>query len=217
MRTESKQHARLTGVLYLVTHVTAVTAVIAYAHADGVRLGVALEFVLALGCLGTGVLLWHLLRPYGPVRAASFGALRLLEAAVIVAATLPMLAIALTGSFGQPLGDALVEVHRAGFLIGQGMIISVNTIILAWLLLDARLVPRALAMLGLAGGVIVLVGNGLQLFGAIAMGGAIAGLTAVPIFGFEIWFALYLLIRGLRRTESASPGRTATATRAHLA
>ena len=198
MSSDVTRYSRVTGALYLLTHVTAVAAVAAYANVDTVRLGVALEFLLALGCLGTGVLLWHLLRAHGPVRAASFAALRVLEAAVIGAATLPMLAVALTDSFGEPLGDALVEVHRAGFLIGQGMIISVNTVILGWLLLDARAVPRSLAILGLAGGVIVLVGNGLQLFGAIDLGGAIAGLTAVPIFTFEIWFAFTLLIRGLR-------------------
>lgn len=213
MKNELRRHAQVAGVLYLVTHVTAVTAVIAYANADTIRLGVALEFILALGCLGTGLLLWHMLRPYGPVRAAGFGAMRLLEAAVIVAATLPMLAIALTGSFGQPLGDALVEVHRAGFLIGQGMIISVNTIVLGWLLFDARVVPRALAILGVAGGVIVLVGNLLQLFGLAEMGGTIAGLTAVPIFVFEIWFALHLLVRGLRRAEPADADRALAAHR----
>lgn len=183
------------------THVTAVTAVIAYASPDTIRLGVALEFVLALGCLGTGVLLWHLLRSHGPVRAASFGALRLLEAAVIGAATLPMLTIALTDSFGTPLGEVLTEVHQAGFLIGQGMIISVNTMVLGWLLLDSRAVPRALAILALAGGFIVLIGNCLQLFGTVEMAGTVAGLTAIPIFVFEIWFALYLLIKGLRRAS----------------
>jgi len=145
MSSDVTRYSRVTGALYLLTHVTAVAAVAAYANVDTVRLGVALEFLLALGCLGTGVLLWHLLRAHGPVRAASFAALRVLEAAVIGAATLPMLAVALTDSFGEPLGDALVEVHRAGFLIGQGMIISVNTVILGWLLLDARAVPRSLA------------------------------------------------------------------------
>lgn len=195
--------SRITGALYLVTHITAVTAVIAYANPGTIRLGAALEFILALGCLGTGVLLWHLLRTRGPVRAASFGALRLLEAAVICAATLPMLTIALTDSFGTPLGAALTEVHQAGFLIGQGMIISVNTIILGWLLLDSRTVPRALAILGLAGGIIVLIGNCLQLFGTVEMAGTVAGLTALPIFVFEIWFALYLLIKGLRHAARA--------------
>lgn len=204
MQKQIMRYSLATGALYLLTHVTSVTAVFAYGSAGGIRPGVALEFLLALGCLGTGVLLWHLLRPYGPVRAASFGALRLLEAAVIGAATLPMLTIALTDGFGTPLGDTLTEVHQAGFLIGQGMIISINTLILGWLLFDARVVPRALAVLGLAGGAIVLVGNVLQLFGAIEMGGTIAGITAVPIFAFEIWFAFYLLIRGLRVSAPAA-------------
>lgn len=199
------RYARAAGVLYLITHVTSVTAVLAYATVDTVRLGVALEFTLALGCLGTGVLLWHLLRELGPVRAASFGALRLLEAAVIAATTLPMLTIAIADEFGTPLGDILTEVHQAGFLIGQGLIISVNTIILGWLLWDTRVVPRALAFLGLAGGLIVLLSNGLQLGGAIEMAGPIAGVGAIPIFAFEIWFALTLIIRGLGLPDRTDP------------
>jgi hypothetical protein len=80
----ARRQARLAGVLYLVTHVTSVAAVIAYGGGL-LRAGVALEFVLALGCLGTGVLLWVLLQSRGPARAASFALLRTLEAAVIVA------------------------------------------------------------------------------------------------------------------------------------
>ncbi|MHA2787799.1 DUF4386 domain-containing protein [Corynebacterium sp. S7] len=198
MNTTTRTYSIATGVLYLITHVTSVVAVLAYSRAYTIRLGVALEFLLALGCLGTGVLLWHMLRSFGPVRAATFAALRALEAAVIIAATLPMLTIALTDSFGTSLGATLTEVHTAGFLMGQGMIISVNTIILGWLLLSAKVVPSALAWLGVAGGIIVLVGNCLQLFGTIEMGGTIAGLAAVPIFAFEIWFAFYLLFKGLK-------------------
>ena len=46
-----RRPSQLAGILYLVTHVTSVTAVIAYGGGV-VRAGVALEFVLALGCLG---------------------------------------------------------------------------------------------------------------------------------------------------------------------
>jgi len=67
----ARRRARLAGILYLVTHLTSVTAVVAYG-AGAVRAGVALEFVLALGCLGTGVLVWVLLHDRGPARAASF-------------------------------------------------------------------------------------------------------------------------------------------------
>ena len=87
-----RQHARAAGLLYFVTHVTSVVAVVAY----GVGLipaGVTLEFGLAIGCAATGVLLWHLLRAFGPARAATFAILRGVEAAVIIAGMLPMLAM----------------------------------------------------------------------------------------------------------------------------
>ena len=190
----ARRQARLAGVLYLVTHVTSVAAVIAYGGGL-LRAGVALEFVLALGCLGTGVLLWLLLQSRGPARAASFALLRTLEAAVIVAGALPMLGSALVNATAEGESTAM---HTAAFLLGQGLVISVNTVILGWLLWDARAVPRALAALGIAGGVIVLVSNGLQLAGAIPLNGVAAGVAAVPVFAFEIWFAVWLIAVGVR-------------------
>jgi len=157
--------------------------------------GVALEFVLALGCLGTGVLVWVLLHERGPARAASFALMRTLEAAVIVAGALPMLGAVLapTGADG-----AAVAAHTAAFFLGQGLVISVNTVILGWLLWDAAAVPRALAALGMAGGAIVLVSNAGQLAGVIPLNGILAGVAAVPVFAFEIWFAVWLIAVGVR-------------------
>lgn len=200
-----RQHARAAGVLYLVTHVTSVTAVVAYG-AGAVAAGVTLELALAVGCVGTGVLLWILLREHGPARAATFASLRTVEASVIAAGTLPMLAAAWADSEGGAVGDALEELHTASFLVGQGLVISVNTIVLAWLLLDSRRVPRALALLGLGGGALVLTSNLAQLWGAIPLNGAIAGAGAVPVFAFEIWLAVYLIAVGLRpHTPVAEP------------
>ncbi|MCR2784383.1 MULTISPECIES: DUF4386 domain-containing protein [unclassified Microbacterium] len=194
-------YARTAGILYLVTHVTSVTAVAAYAG-GAIALGVVLELTLAAGCLGTGILLALLLRSMGPARAATFAGLRALEAAVIAAGTLPMLA--LTSGVTAPATEVLLALHTAAFLVGQGLVISVNTIVLGWLLLDARAVPRALAALGVVGGALVLASNTAQLFGLIPQGGTIAGLCAVPIFAFEIWFAITLITVGLR-PRSASP------------
>ena len=196
MTPRARTYARTAGILYLVTHVTSVTAVAAYAG-DSRALGVALELLLAAGCLGTGILLWLLLRHIGPARAATFAALRALEAAVIATGTLPMLALMWTAA-SAPMTDAFVALHTAAFLVGQGLVISVNTVILGWLLLDARVVPRALAVLGMIGGALVLVSNTAQLFGLIPQGGTVAGLCAVPIFVFEIWFAIHLIAVGLR-------------------
>lgn len=193
--------ARTAGALYLSTHLTSVLAVVAYD--DGaLRLGVLLEVALALGCLGTGVLLLVLLRPYGEARAVTFALLRTLEAAVIAAGALPMLVLAWHGKSASSLDGVLTDLHTASFLVGQGLVIAVNTIVLGWLLLDSRAVPRALATLAVGGGVLVLVGNLAQLFDLIPQGGAVAGVLAAPVFAFEIWWAVLLLTRGLRAPVS---------------
>ena len=199
-----RQHARAAGILYLVTHVTSVAAVAAYS-AGAIRGGVTLEFALAIGCLGTGVLLWLLLRNVGPARAATFALMRTLEAAVIIAGTLPMFATLVIDRPGAQWVDAAASVHTASFLLGQGLVISVNTIVLGWLLWDSRAVPRALAALGGIGGTLVLTSNLAQLWGLIPLNGPIAGAAALPVFVFEIWFAIHLIVVGVRPATGSTP------------
>lgn len=201
MRPPVDPRSRAAGVLYLVTHVTSVSAVVAYA--DGaLAAGITLEFALGVGCVGTGVALWTMLRDRGPTRAATFALLRAVEAAVILAGTLPMLTrlrLDETGvAVGPDLGAALDNLHAGSFLVGQGLVIGVNTVVLGWLLLDSGAVPRPLALLGLIGGTLVLVSDLAQLWSAIPVNGALAGAAAVPIFAFEIWLALRLVLVGLR-------------------
>lgn len=191
MTRSPRTYAVAAGILYLTTHVTSVTAVLAYG-AGASELGVLLEFALAIGCCGTGILLWLLLRDAAPARAAAFLSLRAIEAAVILAGTLPMFAL----TRGAPASWEVL--HTAAFLVGQGLVISVNTVILGWLLFDARAVPRPLGALGIAGGLIVLSSNTAQLLGVIPLNGAVAGLCAIPVFAFEIWLAIHLIVRGVR-------------------
>ena len=199
-----RQHARAAGVLYLVTHVTSVVAVVAYG-AGFVPAGVTLEFALAIGCAGTGVLLWHVLRAFGAVRAATFAILRAVEAAVIVAGALPMLAMMWAHATAGSSAELLTAMHTASFLLGQGLVISVNTIVLGWLLWDSRAVPRPLAALGAGGGLLVLVSNLCQLWSVIPLNGPVAGAAALPVFAFELWLAIHLIARGLR-TPAVSEG-----------
>lgn len=229
----SRARALTAGILYFTTHVTSVAAVAAYGSALSdpafvtgtspdtlVRVGILLEVLLALGCLGTGVVLLPLLRPHGAALAYGFTGLRILEAAVIGAGAMAMIALVTVrqGWAGaapdsaQPIGETLVALHAGSFMVGQSLIISVNTLVIAWLLLRSRLVFRGIAVLGLIGGVTVLTSNLAQLFGLIEAGGALAGLFAVPVFAFEIWFAGYLVFRGLRAVPSpAEPAATVNA------
>lgn len=222
----TRRAALLAGLLYFSTHLTSVAAVAVYGSAvtdpnyfraggsaTPVLVGAVLELALALGVLGTGVVLLPYLTPYGPASARAFSAMRTMEAAVIAVGTLPMLALVrlqpaasdVTGESAL-IGTSMVALHQAAFLVGQGLIISVNTLVLAALLRRSQMVPQWIGTLGLVGGTLVLSGNLLQLFGVIAKAGTWAGLFAVPVFAFEISFAGYLVFRGLRAPARMSGG-----------
>jgi hypothetical protein len=196
--------ALVAGILYLSTHVTSVAAVAVYgdgSSASGIVGGVALEILLALGVLGTGVVLLPLLSPAAPILANTFSALRTMEAAVIAAGTLSMIALLTTGTDAAPLG----ALHDAAFLVGQGFVISVNTLVIATLLVRTGVVPRWIGVLGIVGGALVLFGNAGQLFGWFDRASVWAAVAAGPVFVFEISFAVFLIARGLRAPRVAGP------------
>lgn len=198
----SRTRARSAGILYLVTHVTSVGAVAAYA-AGANALGVTLEFVLALACAATGVLVWVLLAEVGAARAATFLGLRIVEASVILAGTLPIVGALLDPSAST---DAAMPVHAAAFLVGQGLVIAVNSVVLGSLLWTSGVVPRVLAGLALAGGTLVFLSDLAQLWAVIPMSGALAAVAALPLFAFEIWFAIRLIVVGVRPRVDVAVG-----------
>lgn len=212
------------GLLYFSTHVTSVAAVVAYGteppdvsarlNQTPILIGVLLELALALGVIGTGVVLLPALRPHGASLAHTFSSLRNVEGAVIIAGSMAMLALVWTADAGVAtvgLAEVLFNLHRASFLLGQGLVISVNSIVIGVLLRRSGLVPGWIGSLGVVGGGVVLASNLAQLFGAIDFGGTAAGVAAIPVFAFEICFAGFLTMKGLRST--GRPGaRSAHAT-----
>jgi hypothetical protein len=212
------------GSLYLVTHVTSVAAAFAYTagiadtSVDLLRLGITLELALAIACVANGTVLLAALRPVGPAAAYTFAGLRTLEAAIIGAGILPMLALVFLLSGAIPGSDlpittspdgafvaSLAGMHAASFLVGQGLVIGVNTLVLSWLLWRSRAVVRGIPLLGAVGATLVLLSDVAQLFGVIEQSNVLVGLAAAPIFAFELWFAGYLLFVGFRpRIERAA-------------
>ena len=89
--TKSRSTARIAGLMYLITHVTSVAAVVLYGGAPtdptgalagrtSVLTGGLLEVVLAAAVVGTSVALYPMLRDHGPGLAVAYIALRTLEA-----------------------------------------------------------------------------------------------------------------------------------------
>src|SRR3569833_2959596 len=156
------------GVLYLVSHVTSIAAVVLYGgflddplRSGGdtrVLVGGLCDVVLAMAVVGTAVALYPVVRRSSEGLAIGYVGLRTLEAAVIVAGVVALLAVGTlrqSGAATAPVAEGLVAVRDWTFLIGPGLVCGTNTVVLAALMYRSRLVPRFIAVLGLVGGPLV--------------------------------------------------------------
>jgi hypothetical protein len=209
----NRAHPAAAGALFLLSHVTSIPALALYGPAlhsaaflagegaDGpVLLGAFLEVLLAAAVVGTAVALFPVVRRGGEGLAIGYVALRTLEAAVILAGVVPMLAlVALRGTGADAgIGSALAALHDATFLLGPGFVCALDTAVLATLLLRSRQVPRFIPVLGLIGAPLLLLASAAQLFGVVPQYSTLAGLPALPVFAWEVSLAVFLLARGLR-------------------
>ena len=213
------------GVFFIVASVAAVAGLALYqpalgdtgyalgAGADGrVLLGGFLEVLLAASCIGTAVTLYPVVRRTEESVALGYVCGRVLEAAVIsvgIVATLALVtlrqgAAGLDGDALQAVATALIALHDWTFLLGPGLVIGVNSLLLAWLVYRSELAPRWIAVLGLVGGPLVFASSTAVLFGAYEQVSAVAGLAALPVAAWEMCLAVFLIARGFRTPAHAS-------------
>ncbi len=199
--TRTRRLAFIAGALYLLTVVTSIPALAlkdpvladpTSAGATALQWAAALEFVLALACIGTAVALFPVLRRVDEATALGFVGSRTLEAAIIVMGVIAMLGVLVAG----PAAPALVSMHDWAFLLGPGTIPAVNALLLAPLLLRAGLVPRALPIIGLVGAPLLLIAAVGTLFGIIDQVSPVGFLSALLIAAWEIGLGFWLVIKG---------------------
>lgn len=218
--TRERRAALVAGILFLITEVAAIAGLQLYgpvlddpgyvigAGADGrIGLGALFEMVLVVAVIGTGVALYPVLKRRSEGAALGYVCGRLLEAAVIVVGIVSVLSVvtlrqdvaagAAAGSAGQ-FASSLVAVHDWTFLLGPGVILGLNSALLAYLVFRARLVPRPIAVLGLVGGSLITVSAVAVMFGAYEQTSAIGYLMALPVFAWEVGVALWMIVKGFR-------------------
>jgi hypothetical protein len=180
-----------------------------------VLLGGLLEFLTAAAVAGTAVALYPVIKEHGQGLALGYVCGRVLEAATIVVGLAAVLSIVTlrqdhAGAAGADDGalvdvqGSLVALHDAMFLLGPGLIIGINSLLLAWLMYRSGLVPRWIALIGLVGGPLVFASSTAVLFGAYEQVSAVAGLGAFPVFAWEMSLAVYLLVKGFRPSPSST-------------
>ena len=214
----TRRTALIAGVFYLLTFVSIPTlSLYGPAHetgyiagsgsGNGVVAGAVLEVIVAFACIGTAVTLFPVLKQWGEARALGFVAVRVLEAAGIfvgVAALLTVVSLrrAGVGDAGLVTGQALADLYDWVFLISQGLIPAVNAVLLGTLLLQSRLVPRILPVVGLAGAPLLVLSDLGVLFDLWDRQSAVAAVAALPIALWEFSLGVYLVARGFRETTT---------------
>lgn len=204
--------AMAAGVLYLLTFVSIPTLalyssihepnyIVGSGPDTAVLIGGILEIIVALACIGTAVVLYPVLKKQNEAIALGLVGSRVLEAGTIFAGVAFLLSVvtlrqAGAGAEALATSHALVALYDRIFLVGQSFLPAVNDMLLGFLLYKSRLVPRALSMIGLVGGPVLIAGFIALLFGLIGQNDPMKGLFAVPVALFEFSLGVWLVTKG---------------------
>jgi hypothetical protein len=218
----SRPTAVVTGLLFLLTEVGAIVGMALYSPVltsatyitsagsdEAILLGALFELLLVIAAVGTAVTLYPILKRQNEGLALAYVAARVLEAAVILVGILSLLSIVtLRRQFAgtaegdmaalTTIGSSLVALHDWTFLFGPGFALGIGSLLLASLMYSSRLVPRAIAVLGLAGGGLILMSAVAVLFGVYGQMSTVGLVVALPVFVWEVSLALWLIIKGFR-------------------
>jgi hypothetical protein len=228
-----QQIARVFGVLYLITFITAIPAFFFYvpvlddpryivgAGADTrVSMGAFLELILIIANIGTAVVLFPILKRQNEILILGYVTARIVECVFIAVGILSLLTVvtlrqeAAAGADAASLvavGQSLVALHEWTRLLGPGFVVGIgNGLILGYLMYRSALVPRGMAVLGLIGGPLIIVSGVGVLLGVIEAGGVVQGLATIPEFFWELALGIWPIVRGfnpsaIARLEHESP------------
>ncbi len=181
-------------------------------HAPDVRVAVLLELLGCFSALVLAVTLYSITRDQDPDLAMLAMTCRVAEG-VIGAVSLPRevgklwLATAAGADAPDPAAAsalAAVLLKLPGSALLGATFFAVGSTLFAYLLLRGRIVPVALAWLGILSSLLIMVSLPLQFVGFLH--GPLTDLMWFPMLAFELTFALWLIIKG-----AAMPARRQSA------
>ncbi|HEX5620030.1 MAG TPA: DUF4386 domain-containing protein [Solirubrobacteraceae bacterium] len=214
--------ARIFGVLFALTFVTSIAAVVLYDpilnDADfilavgsdtRIQLGALCEILLAITNIGTAVVLFPIARQQSESVALGYVASRVVESTVIVVGLISLLSVLtlqddFAGADADTLtiaGQSLVAVHDFTFLLGPGFCVGVNGLLLGYLFYKSGLVPRWMAMFGLVGGPLIFASAIAVLLGAYDQDG-VHFFFSIPEIIFEFSITVFTIWKGFRPDAS---------------
>jgi len=216
--TSDRRTALVVGVLFILTFVTSIAAVVAYGSvltdpkyitgpgADSrVFFGAFLELFLIITNIGCAVVLFPILKFQSESIALGYVAARIMECTFILIGILSVLAVvtlrqdatsANADSFTN-IGTSLVAAKNWTFLLGPGFADGIGTgLLLGWLMYRSGLVHRPMALFGVIGGPLLAISGIAVLMGVIPQGSPVQTLMTVPEIIWEAYLGLWLTFKG---------------------
>ena len=223
----SQRTARIAGVLFILTFVTSIPALLLYApvlnhsgYVTGtgvdtqIAFGAFLEVFLAITGIGTAVVLFPVLKRYNEAVALGYVATRIFESTMIAVGIVSVLSVVTlrhdvggVGAAGAAslvtTGRSLVAVHDWTFLLGPSLCAGLgNGLLLGYLMYRSGLVPRRMALIGVIGGPICFLAGMGAVLGIYDKGSTIKGVLTVPEVIWEASLGIYLAFKGFRTPAS---------------
>lgn len=220
--TSDQQRARIFGVLYLITFVTSIPALLLYepvlrhpvsyiagaGHDKQIFFGALLELLLIIANIGTAVVIFPIVRRQNEVLALGYVTARLFECTFILVGILAMVAIItlrnqVAGAAEGTVAYALAAIKDWTFLLGPGWVVGWgNGLILGYLMYRSALVPRKMCWFGLIGGPLLIITGTAILFGGNHPSStlhSLQGIATIPEIVWELFLGIYCTIWGFRR------------------
>jgi hypothetical protein len=217
-----QKRARWFGVLYLITYVTSIPALLLYepvlrdpvgyiagaGHDKRILLGALLELLLILANIGTAVVIVPIMRRQSEELAIGYVTARIFECTFILVGIVSVLGIItlrnqVAGASEGTVAYTLAAIKDWTFLLGPGWVVGWgNGLILGYLMYRTGLVPRRAAWLGLIGGPLIIIPGTLIMFGGNHPSSTLRGLQGIataPEFLWELFLGVYCTIWGFRR------------------
>jgi hypothetical protein len=216
--TLDQKRARVFGVLFLVTFITSISALLLYqpvlddpvgyiagaGENNQVLFGVLLELLLIIANIGTAVVIFPIVRRQSEELALGYVTARIFECTFILVGIVAVLGIVtlqkdVAGTAEGTVAYTLAAIKDWTFLLGPGWVVGWgNGLILGYLMYRSELVPRKMAWLGLVGGPLIIVSGTLVLFGVGNSGGTMQGLATIPEALWELFLGVYCTVKGFR-------------------
>jgi Domain of unknown function (DUF4386) len=216
-----QKRARAFGVLYLLTFVTSIPALLLYetvlrhkltyiagaGHDKQVLFAALLELLLIIANLGTAIVIFPILRRQNEELSLGYVGARVVECTFILVGILCMVAIVTlrnhaVGPAETTVAYTLAEIKDWTFLLGPGWIVGWgNGLILGYLMYKSELVPRRWCWLGLIGGPLIVITGTAILFSGNDPSHALRslqGIATIPEFAWELFLGVYCTIWGFR-------------------